>query len=79
MLMMEILINERDWASKTGRLGQIIESLKDTGWERFGHCGTIILFKDVTQDKADEELKKLRISEVSAEAWEEDMYSYRVF
>jgi hypothetical protein len=77
--MMEILINERDWSNKTRRLTEIIDSLRNSGWERFGHCGTIVLFKDVPEEKAKSELQELRISEIRAERWEEDMYSYSVF
>jgi hypothetical protein len=77
--MMEILINERDWSNKTRRLTEIIDSLRNSGWERFGHCGTIVLFKDVPEEKAKSELQELRISEIKAESWEEDMYGYSVF
>jgi hypothetical protein len=77
--MMEILINENDWTSKTRRLTEIIDCLRNSGWEKFGHCGTIVMFKDVTAEKAIEELQDLKIKEVRAETWEEDMYSYNVF
>jgi hypothetical protein len=81
MFMMEILINENEWksADKTRRLTQIIDSLRNSGWERFGHCGTIVLFKDVPEQKAKAELQDLNISEVLPESWEEDMYAYNVF
>ena len=79
--MMEILINEYDWKSsgKTRRLIEIIEKLKNSGWEKFGHNGTIILFKDVTEEKANEELENLMISEIKAEKWEEDLYYSNIF
>jgi len=77
--MMEILINEKDWANKTRRLTEIIASLKNFGWEKFGHCGTIVLFKDVTAEKARIELQELKIDEVYAENWEEELYTYNVF
>ncbi len=79
--MMEILINECDWKSpeKTRRLTEIIEMLKDVGWEKFGHSGTIVLFKDTTEVKARKELERLGINEVKAGVWEEELYSNNIF
>ena len=79
--MMEILINEYDWKnpSKTKRLTEIIERLKNSGWEKFGHSDTIVFFKDTTEEKAKEELDKLDINEVRADTWEEDLYYYNIF
>ena len=77
--MMEILINENDWSRNTRRLSSIISRLKEAGWERFGHCGTIVLFKDTTQEKAQAELVEMKIQEIKAEVWKEDMYGYSVF
>jgi len=79
--MMEILINEYDWksADKTRRLTEIIEALKNVGWEKFGHSGTIILFKDTTEEKAKTELERLKISEIKAEIWEEELYYNNIF
>ena len=79
--MMEILINEVDWKSvnKIKRLTKIIEKLKNYGWEKFGHSGTIVLFKDISEDKAENELKELEINEVKAETWEEELYSNNIF
>ena len=79
--MMEILINEFDWKSskRAKKLTEIIEKLKSSGWERFGHNGTIVLFKDTTEEKAKIELKRLGISEVKAEVWEEDLYYDNIF
>lgn len=79
--MMEILINEYDWKSpnKTRRLIEIIENLKDSGWEKFGHGGTIVLFKDTTEEKANIELERLGINEVKAEIWEEELYYNNIF
>lgn len=79
--MMEILINEFDWKSsrKTKRLTEIIEKLKNSGWEKFGHNGTIVLFKDITEERANIELKRLGIYEVKAEFWEEDLYQNNIF
>lgn len=79
--MMEILINEYDWKSsnKTRRLTEIIEELKNSGWEKFGHSGTIVLFKDTTEQKARTELEGLKINEVKAEKWEEDLYCNNIF
>ncbi len=79
--MMEIMINELDWksADRIKRMTEIIDKLKNSGWEKFGHNGTIVLFKDVDEEKAETELKDLQISEVRAEAWEEELYSSNVF
>ncbi|OGI11958.1 hypothetical protein A3K64_00605 [Candidatus Micrarchaeota archaeon RBG_16_36_9] len=79
--MMEILINEFDWKSenKIRRLTEIIDKLKNYGWEKFGHSGTIVLFKDVTREKASNELKELRINEIKAEEWEEELYCNNIF
>ena len=78
---MEILINEYDWkpAQKTRRLTEIIRKLKDSGWEKFGHSGTIVLFKDTSEEKAKKELKSLGINEVKPEVWEEELYSNNIF
>jgi hypothetical protein len=79
--MIEILINEYDWKSsnKIKRLTEIISRLKDSGWEKFGHCGTIVLFKDITEEKAKTELERLEINEVKAEVWEEELYYNNIF
>ncbi|NIM47311.1 MAG: hypothetical protein GTN40_04100 [Candidatus Aenigmarchaeota archaeon] len=79
--MMEILINEYDWKApkKVRRLTEIVERLKSSGWEKFGHSGTIVLFKDTTKEKADIELKRLGINEVKAEVWEEELYYNNIF
>jgi predicted RNA binding protein YcfA (HicA-like mRNA interferase family) len=79
--MMEILINEHDWksADKTRRLAEIIKTLKNSGWEKFGHNGTIVLFKDMTENKASVELESLGINEVKAEVWEEELYCNNIF
>ena len=79
--MMEILINEHDWKSieRTKRLTNIIEKLKNNGWEKFGHSGTVVFFKDTTEEKASKELKELQINEVKAEAWEEELYVNNIF
>lgn len=79
--MMEILINELDWKgiNKTKRLSKIITDLKNRGWEKFGHSGTIVLFKDVEEDNAKKELEDLKINEVKAEVWEEDLYEKNIF
>jgi len=78
---MEILINECDWksADKTRRLTEIIDALKNVGWEKFGHNGTIVLFKDTTEEKAEEELEGLKINEIKAEKWEEELYYNNIF
>ncbi len=76
---MEILINEYDWKNSNKRLVEIIEKLKNSGWEKFGHNGTIVLFKDTTKEKADTELKRLGIKEVKAEVWEEELYYNNIF
>ena len=78
---MEILINEYDWNSgeKIRKLAEIIGKLKNAGWEKFGHSGTIIFFKDMTEEKANEELKNLNINEVKAEKWEEELYYSNIF
>ena len=78
---MEILINEFDWKStkKMKRLKEIIERLKNSGWEKFGHDGTVVLFKDITEENAKIELKRLEINEVKAEFWEEDLYYNNIF
>jgi len=76
---MEILINECDWKSDKRRLTEIIEKLKSSEWEKFGHNGTIVLFKDITEEKAKIELEKLEINEVKAEVWEEELYSNNIF
>lgn len=75
--MIEILINESDWKpiQKIKRLAEIIDKLKSSGWERFGHNGTIVLFKDTSKVKAKNELIQLGINEVEAEEWEEDLYT----
>ncbi len=80
-VMMEILINEREWDSseKTRRLAEILDSLGNSGWEKFGHCGTIVLFKDTTEEKAIRELQEMNINEIRPERWEEDLYSYSIF
>ena len=79
--MIEILINESDWKSiqKIKRLAEIIDKLKNSGWERFGHNGTIVLFKDTSKDRARNELIQLGINEIEAEEWEEDLYSNNIF
>ena len=79
--MMEILINESDWKSigKTRRLTEIIDTLKSVGWEKFGHNGTIILFKDTTEEGAKTELDRLKINEIKAEVWEEELYYNNIF
>jgi hypothetical protein len=79
--MMEILINENEWNSneKTRRLTEILDCLGRSGWERFGHAGTIVLFKDTSEEKAVKELQEMKISEIRAESWEEDLYTYSVF
>lgn len=77
--MMEILINETDWSKKARRLSFILSRLKDAGWERFGHCGTIVLFKDITKDKAQDELEAMHIRDVKADVWKEELYDYSVF
>jgi uncharacterized protein YigA (DUF484 family) len=79
--MMEILINEFDWkpTKKARRLAEIIEKLKNSGWEKFGHNGTIVLFKDTTEERANIELRRLGINEVRAEVWEEDLYHDNIF
>ena len=78
---MEILINDYDWRSiqKTRRLKEIISKLKDSGWEKFGHRGSIVFFKDTNEEKAKKELKGLGINEVKAEVWEEELYSNNIF
>ena len=79
--MMEILINEQDWKSieRTKRLTKIIEKLKNSGWEKFGHSGTVVFFKDTTEEKASKELKELQINEVKAETWKEELYTNNIF
>jgi len=79
--MMEILINENDWRSsgRARRLSEIIEVLKEYGWEKFGHSGTLVFFKDTTKEKAKTELHELKINEVKAETWEEDLYYNNIF
>ena len=79
--MMEILINEFEWKStnKTRRLTKIVEKLKNNGWKKFGHSGTIVLFKDTDCDKAENELKELKINEIKAEEWEEELYINNIF
>jgi hypothetical protein len=77
--MMEILINEFEWPKKNKRLIEIIDKLKCSGWEKFGHRGTIVLFKDTTEEKANIELKRLGINEVKAELWEENLYYDNIF
>jgi len=79
--MMEILINEQDWKSveRMKRLMSIIEKLKNNGWEKFGHSGTVVFFKDTTEEKASRELKELQIKEVKAETWEEELYINNIF
>jgi hypothetical protein len=79
--MMEILINEFDWKppQKAKRLAEIIEKLKCSGWEKFGHRGTIVLFKDIPEEKANIELRRMGIREVKAEVWEEDLYYNNIF
>lgn len=78
---MEILINEFEWKSsrKAKRLKEIIEKLKNSGWEKFGHNGTVVLFKDTTEENARIELKRLEINEIKAEFWEEDLYYNNIF
>ena len=78
---MEILINEYDWKStnKIKRLTEIIEKLKSSGWEKFGHSGTIVFFKDTSEEKAKIELRRLGINEVKADVWEEDLYYNNIF
>ncbi len=70
--MMEIFINECDWAGKASRLSEIIERLSSNGWERFGHNGSVVLFKDTSEEKAMDEMEKLDISDVKPEFWEDD-------
>lgn len=79
--MMEILLNEFDWNStkKTKRFTEIIEKLKNSGWEKFGHSGTVVLFKDITEEIAKRELEYLKINEVKAEIWEEELYYDGIF
>jgi hypothetical protein len=77
--MMEILINEFDWCKNSRRLTEIIDKLKNSGWEKFGHRGTIVLFKDIEEEKANIELRMLGINEVKAELWEEDLYYDNIF
>ena len=79
--MMEILINEFDWKTtkKMKRLAEIIEKLKNSGWEKFGHDGTVVLFKDTTEENVKLELKRLGINEVKAKFWEEDLYNNNIF
>lgn len=79
--MMEILINEYDWKStnKIKRLTEIINKLKNSGWEKFGHSGTVVLFKDTNKERAENELKELKINEIKAEAWEEELYKNNIF
>jgi len=73
--MIEIFINESDWKSpeRAGRLAHIIDSLRNSGWERFGHSGAILLFKSTDKDTAKAELEKLKISEVEPEDWDEEI------
>ena len=75
--MIEILINESDWKTgqKIERLTEIIDRLKNSGWENFGHNGTIVLFKDTSKDKAKNELIRLGINEIEPEEWEENLYT----
>ena len=75
--MMEILIKECEWltSEKTRRLSQILCQLKSRGWEKFGNRGTIVLFKDMSDDEAGRELKDLGINEVRADVWDEEQYS----
>jgi hypothetical protein len=77
--MMEILINEFDWCKNSRRLTEIIDKLKNSGWEKFGHRGTIVLFKDTTEERANIELRRMGINEVKAEVWEEDLYHDNIF
>lgn len=70
--MMEIFINECDWAGRSSRLSEIIDKLSSNGWERFGHNGAVVLFKDVNEEAARNEMEKLEISDVTPEFWEED-------
>lgn len=70
--MMEILISTDDWKDKKRRLHEIMKNLHDKGWEKFGHDGTLVLFKDVPEVKAFKELKNLKIDEIKAESWEEN-------
>ena len=79
--MMEILINEFDWKppKKAKRLTEIIDKLKNSGWEKFGHRGTIVLFKDIPEEKANIELRRMGINEIKAELWEEDLYYNDIF
>ena len=77
---MEILINEHEWRnSKAKRLTEIVDTLKHSGWEKFGNNGTIVFFKDTTKERAQKELNQLGINEVGAEEWEEDLYSNNIF
>jgi hypothetical protein len=77
--MMEILINKFDWCKNSRRLTEIIDKLKNSGWEKFGHRGTIVLFKDIEEEKANIELRRLGINEVKAELWEEELYIDNIF
>ncbi len=56
---MEIFINECDWAGKASRMSEIIERLSSNGWERFGHNGAVVFFKDVNEEAAKDEMKKI--------------------
>jgi hypothetical protein len=72
--MMEILINESEWreAQKEQRLREIVSKLRNNGWEKFGHHGTIVMFKDFSEENAREELRSLGIGELRPESWEEN-------
>ena len=76
--MIEILINEFDWASKQ-RLKEIKRSLVNSGWKIFGNNGTVVFFKDVTLDQARKEMNILGITELEPEEWHEELYFDNIF
>ena len=69
--MREILINTTEWTEKKQRLHEIMKKLHDAGWEKFGHSGTIVLFRDTNEENARNELRDLKIDEVSPSQWDE--------
>jgi hypothetical protein len=74
--MIEILIKKEGFGSvsKTRRLTEVFEKLRNAGWKSFGDNDIVYFFKDVTQEDANSEMEKFGLGEFKTKMWEEVYY-----
>lgn len=55
-------------------ISEIIERLEKNGWKRYGGLYDIRFYKNITKEKAKNEMKKLNISEDDIDIYEESVH-----